>query len=88
MKNITIIITNFAHDINGNPTAQFSAIKENGTDLIKTKRRRQISYTGTNMAQIQLACMYAKICFGDYDVAEIKGSRSEGSIIAILTLKV
>ena len=77
-------IHSFSHDVNGNPTALFDvagykmAIQNNPTSmLLKSKRRRQVSYAGTELAYAKNALSAANVCFDDVGFSHCSGSRSE-----------
>lgn len=77
-------IHSFSHDISGNPTALFDvegykmAIQNNPTAmLLESKRRRQVSYAGTELAYAKDALAAANVCFASLEFSHCSGSRSE-----------
>jgi hypothetical protein len=93
-KKITVSVSDFSHDVNGNPTAHFSVqgfltAEQNypSETVFTTKRRRQIDYSGKVSEYAKLAFAYAEFDANDFEIAGSTGSRSEGSIQILLTVK-
>ena len=77
-------IHSFSHDVNGNPTALFDvagykmAIQNNPSSmLLESKRRRQVSYAGTELAYAENALQASNIESNQVKFSHCSGSRSE-----------
>jgi hypothetical protein len=80
-------IHSFSHDVCGNPTALFDvagykiAIQNNPTSmLLESKRRRQVSYAGTELAYAKNALSAANINYDNVLFSHCSGSRSDDHV--------